>query len=963
MTRKSSKQLKFVAFIMSLVMLMTVAPFSAFAEDGVIDTSEAIDQTVLDDEIISDVEPAAVENAAVLTAADVPEFIAMSDLTTRGTIRRVYEEEADLSTILFENNDGTRTLYMYGVPVKYVAPDGTTRDKSTAISSLSGLQALWNGTTLTPGQMTTLAQNASIGRLELGQAAEALSLMNTRLIATYGATLKLSDMAYASLDSDVRSLYPTAVSDGVVLNYGDYSIRTIPVATGSLVLPGAANVAESSSLTDNDVRTRVRYSNAFGLGTILQYTPTTMGVKEEIILTSNVGKNSFSFRIETDGLTIQEENGNYYFFDPATQRVIAQLGEIIAYDSNGQIARGAVTVQSVIVGQRYNVTISVSPEFLANAAYPVSVDPTVTLEPDVADPKYDIDYVSVYDTSDASSVTFDAFHSFGYIANSTGFPYYGGAFFRFPGFYTPSCDYYGITSAAITDMTLYLDTWTTENESITLIANPVNCSWTPGTRIYGANYYYNSSDSTYQGSGTRDANGRIAVDLTQIAKVWADYENDVTTYGYGDPRCGVILKAQHENNSNNYCTVMTSDVSATLTYNPTILVDQTNITMTVGTSRSVSYESIPHYSAVPVSLNNNIATATKNNFNIVITAHSAGTTKIKVYAASTSETYQEITVNVIPKVSACSGINSGSVYMIKNISETDYLTAVGSGVSLAYGDSTEGKFLWYVEWNGNGYRLCSMGAKDETTGKEVYLSADSQLTTSGSSWIIHQANSGGYYITANTPSTMTQSLTPGQGVELANYSDEGRWVFEEVSLSSFDSYYSGSYATMAANNGKLHIQVVVAESVWNGVYQPTDFAVLSAWNNISDNVIIYPPDVNPPSGVTPFVVTYTNVPLMGETLGETHPNDSNSLGGTFNYATIYLDKAKGILEENSSYREAVILHEMGHVLKLAHPNLNYGDDNTITSVMNWGNPLDDSNLATVSPSKFDMINLKNKFGG
>ena len=101
MTRKSSKQLKFVAFIMSLVMLMTVAPLSVFAENGVIDTSEAIDQVLSGDEIISSVEPAAVENVATLTAVDVPEFIAMSDLTTRGTIHRVYEKESDLWTILF----------------------------------------------------------------------------------------------------------------------------------------------------------------------------------------------------------------------------------------------------------------------------------------------------------------------------------------------------------------------------------------------------------------------------------------------------------------------------------------------------------------------------------------------------------------------------------------------------------------------------------------------------------------------------------------------------------------------------------------------------------------------------------------------------------------------------------------------------------------------------------------------
>ena len=40
------------------------------------------------------------------------------------------------------------------------------------------------------------------------------------------------------------------------------------------------------------------------------FPPTNMGVKEEIILTRNVGKNEFPFLLETDGLTIVEQNEN-----------------------------------------------------------------------------------------------------------------------------------------------------------------------------------------------------------------------------------------------------------------------------------------------------------------------------------------------------------------------------------------------------------------------------------------------------------------------------------------------------------------------------------------------------------------------------------------------------------------------------------------------------------------------------
>lgn len=588
MTRKTSKQLKLLAFIMSLMMLLTVAPLSAFAQDEVaIDAGtsdiEAIDEVISDEETPADAEPEATPGTATLTAADVPEFIALTDLTTRGTIRRLYEEEADLSTILFENNDGTRTLYMYGVPVKYVAPDGTTRDKSTAISTLSGLQTLWNGTTLTPDAATALAQSASIGRLDLDTAADALTLMSTRLSAAYGSDLTLSDMAYATLDSDIRSLYPIAAIDGIVLNYGDYSIRTIPAGGNQIVLGNEASIVETTSLTDNDTRTRVRYNGAFGVGTVLQYTPTTMGVKEEIILTSNVGKNAFSFLIETDGLTIVEENGSYYFFAPETQTTVARLGEVIAYDSNGQIARGATEVVTIREGQQYGVTISVSEEFLADAVYPVSVDPSVTIEPDdYADPSLSLDnsgqkameYVSVYHDTSGWGYTFDIVLNIGlnsqYYDNSTGtgVMFGGRALYRFPLFYNQYSPYHDLISAQIQSFTLNLPTATTTNNTMSVTAYPATSkSWSPGVRICDFTLYY-GYDTTYYDRGSRNANsGIISIDMTELAKLWCDWESDFTDYTYGDPEYGVLLMPTWD--YGDHCTVYADEVYVTLDYSET----------------------------------------------------------------------------------------------------------------------------------------------------------------------------------------------------------------------------------------------------------------------------------------------------------------------------------------------------------------------------------------------------------
>jgi hypothetical protein len=47
-----------------------------------------------------------------------------------------------MSSVIFRNADGTRTMYMYGLPDKYTAIDGTVRDKSTNLVSVSTASVL-----------------------------------------------------------------------------------------------------------------------------------------------------------------------------------------------------------------------------------------------------------------------------------------------------------------------------------------------------------------------------------------------------------------------------------------------------------------------------------------------------------------------------------------------------------------------------------------------------------------------------------------------------------------------------------------------------------------------------------------------------------------------------------------------------------------------------------------------------
>lgn len=83
--------------------------------------------------------------------------------------------------------------------------------------------------------------------------------------------------------------------------------------------------------------------------------------------------------------------------------------------------------------------------------------------------------------------------------------------------------------------------------------------------------------------------------------------------------------------------------------------------------------------------------------------------------------------------------------------------------------------------------------------------------------------------------------------------------------------------------------------------------------------------------------------------------------------------SNSVLQNNEYYRKKIILHELGHALKLAHPKDDtwcehfegergsYSSDNCVTGIMN-PNPILNNTLTCCLPKYHDIINLKNKWG-
>ncbi len=137
-----------------------------------------------------------------------------------------------MSSVIFRNSDGTRTMYMYGLPVKYTAADGTVRDKSTNLVSVPTASVLLSNQPAIEAiaQMSASQQEvlqAELGILDAERAADTLHMLSTALTAREKA---LSDIAYTTLDNDVyaKNNVKTALSPLEIQGGGAVFLFCVP---------------------------------------------------------------------------------------------------------------------------------------------------------------------------------------------------------------------------------------------------------------------------------------------------------------------------------------------------------------------------------------------------------------------------------------------------------------------------------------------------------------------------------------------------------------------------------------------------------------------------------------------------------------------------------------------------------------------------------------------------------------
>ena len=290
----------------ALCMLISVSGYIYATDINEIPIEKVSDTLVFSEDVYSEI----VNNCAVLTYVDEVSF------KETKPVSRIPELE-ELNTYVFQNADGTHTMYLLDENVKYVAFDGSVHEKDVSLVKIN------NG--------------------------------------------------YTTRENNIGLMIPDNPEKGISLSYGNCRAVLIPQKPET----DLSQIGRTEEENDYSIL----YNDFFGKGIDLRYTATLSGVKEDIILSSYTGINSFVFLVETNGLYVYENDNRYYLAENEESEERIYLGSIVVYDRMGKPDFGSMIIETIESGSKYQLTVSANESFLIDpeTVYPVTIDPTLTI--------------------------------------------------------------------------------------------------------------------------------------------------------------------------------------------------------------------------------------------------------------------------------------------------------------------------------------------------------------------------------------------------------------------------------------------------------------------------------------------------------------------------------------------------------------------------------------------------------
>ena len=325
-----------ITLIISIAICCSSLSGVVFASDGV--PEQAKEQSITQSASMLDLLAGVVTPSELYDPIDpdtVPEIVGYENAVSNGHVSRLYEDEgADLYKLVFLNFDGSKTMYAYDFPVKYVDPDGTIKDITLEIRESN-------------------AENA----------------------------------AYETASNATITTFSTLSSDGISLRGNNTEICLVPIIpdTASNNLTASTYdfdiTSEAAEVTRIDNKTvEYRYNEK----TTIEYSLTYTGFKEDIVVAEYTGQSEFSFILYTNGLKLTMMNESYYLVDNDGD-IRATLGDIIIFTADEKSnTMGHIVPRTIVANEEYLITIVVDEDFLTaeDTIYPIRIDPTVEINYD-----------------------------------------------------------------------------------------------------------------------------------------------------------------------------------------------------------------------------------------------------------------------------------------------------------------------------------------------------------------------------------------------------------------------------------------------------------------------------------------------------------------------------------------------------------------------------------------------------
>lgn len=134
------KKKKHLFTVLLLVISLLSASISVYAQGNADNENstneesiEEADRNLMKDLLPGDLDLVELSNKE-LEDYEIPEVISAKDIKEKEHANRLLAQETDDYSIVYQNKDGSKTMYYFDEPVKYTDENGTVCDKSTKLS-------------------------------------------------------------------------------------------------------------------------------------------------------------------------------------------------------------------------------------------------------------------------------------------------------------------------------------------------------------------------------------------------------------------------------------------------------------------------------------------------------------------------------------------------------------------------------------------------------------------------------------------------------------------------------------------------------------------------------------------------------------------------------------------------------------------------------------------------------------